>query len=213
MLFKRNLIFTCLLFVSIFFIQCSHSTLKKDLFRNTSLFQGTDSIKAVIEIPTYTRAKWEWRVDEKRFVWDTKKGKKRMIQYSFPYLFNYGMVPQTLGGDGDPLDILVLGEPLHRGTVLPVRVIGVLKTLDKGEVDDKIISVNPRDPMFGHIQNISDLRQSFPGTTEILEIWFKNYKLKPGKMVVQGIENQDQALKLVERAYQDYQTKDVAYSK
>ena len=72
-------------------------------------------------------------------------GKPRTINYE-PYPINYGMIPRTalptrIGGDGDPLDIIVLGPPLTQGDVVQVKIIGIMKMTDFGERDDKIIAV------------------------------------------------------------------------
>ena len=75
------------------------------------------------------------------------------------------MIPQTLlakanGGDGDPLDILVLGPPVERGSVLSCKLIGVLYLKDRGEQDDKLIAVAENSP-FENLQSIEDLNQNF----------------------------------------------------
>ena len=90
------------------------------------------------------------------------------------------MVPQTMlskemGGDGDPLDVLLLGPALARGKLAIGRVIGVLKLLDDGEQDDNLIAVGNESP-FEKIKNLKELNQKFPGVINILETWFINYK-------------------------------------
>src|SRR5262245_23340847 len=137
-------------------------------------------VNAVVEIPAGACEKWEVKSDGVMH-WDMKDGKPRHVKY-LGYPCNYGMVPHTLlgkelGGDGDPLDMLVLGPALPRGTVVPVRVIGVIHLVDAGAKDDKLIAVRP-DTALGAVTTVSELDQQIPGITAILETWFENYKGK-----------------------------------
>ena len=91
-------------------------------------------INVVIEIPTNNKI--EWRRDEKVMKLD------RVEPKVFAKPTNYGFIPQTLDEDGDELDALVItSDPLPTGVYLKARVLGVLKFVDGGEVDDKIICV------------------------------------------------------------------------
>jgi inorganic pyrophosphatase len=84
----------------------------------------------------------------------------RFVRMPVAYPANYGSVCQTLGGDGDPLDVLVFTrEPLHPGVIIEVRPVAILKTIDGGKTDDKIIAVptNKIDPSYNKIQDIRDL--------------------------------------------------------
>lgn len=135
---------------------------------------------AVIEIPAGTDEKWEVKADGV-LRWDIKDGKPRHVRY-LGYPCNYGMIPRTLlgkelGGDGDPLDVLVLGAALPRGTVVPVRVIGLIRLVDAGDKDDKLIAV-AADSALVKAETIADLDGLFPGITSILRTWFENYKGK-----------------------------------
>lgn len=163
-------------------------------------------IHAVIEIPAGTNAKWEVEKSGGQLRWEFKNGKPRVVQY-LPYPGNYGMIPQTilpreLGGDGDPLDVIVLGPALGRGAVIPVRVIGVLKLLDGGEQDDKLVAVSLDGPL-RDVETLAELDARFQGVRLILETWFGHYK-GPGEMEVRGwgdAERADQILTDAERAY------------
>ena len=115
-------------------------------------------INVVIEIPAGTNAKWEVTKETGRLEWEYKDGKPRVVQY-LSYPGNYGMIPQTalpkeLGGDGDPLDVLVLGAALPRGAILACRPIGVLRMQDDGERDDKILAV----PASGPLSDVLDIK-------------------------------------------------------
>ena len=113
-----------------------NNLLKHSLSRDLS-----GNIQAVIEVPAGRTEKWEVDKKDGNKKWDFKKGRPRFLKY-IGYPGNYGMVPRTLlskdsGGDGDPLDILLLGLPLKRGEVLSAKLIGVLKLSDDSEQDDK----------------------------------------------------------------------------
>lgn len=133
--------------------------------------------------------------------WEIKNGKPRVVTY-LSYVGNYGMIPRTLSGDGDPLDILVLGEAFPRGSIVQAKIIGVLKCLDDGEMDDKLIAVRP-DSFFAGIASLKELNEKFPGVTSIIEIWFTNYK-GPGKMTVQGFGEADEANRILADAVKNY---------
>lgn len=97
-----------------------------------------------------------------------------------PYPENYGCIPNTLGEDGDPLDILVLShEPIQTGTVIPARPIGVLRMRDEKGIDHKIIAV-PADRLtsvFQSVQGVDDLPRT---QKDALEFHFTHYKALEG---------------------------------
>ena len=94
------------------------------------------SIDIIIEIPKNSRIKYEK---------DEFTGKIRCDRYlktPFNYPYNYGYIPNTLAPDGDPLDVFLLtDEPLYPGTIISVNILGVIKMLDNGEEDDKLLAV------------------------------------------------------------------------
>jgi len=168
--------------------------------------EGT--INAVIEIPAGTTAKWEVIKPHGELKWKFKKGKPRIVKY-LSYPGNYGMIPQTLlpkelGGDGDPLDVLVLGRALPRGSVVEAKVIGVLKLLDNGEKDDKILAVQKESALYG-VDSIQELDIKFPGITTIVETWFLNYK-GAKKMESQGFADVTEAMNLIKSAVEAFNT-------
>ena len=118
------------------------------------------------------------------------------------------MVPRTLlskesGGDGDPLDIILLGPPLKRGEIASAKLIGVLKLLDKGEQDDKLIAVQFNSPL-KKANSIEELNKSFPGITQILELWFTNYKGN-GQMISKGFGDLEEAEKILSEASEQFE--------
>lgn len=108
----------------------------------------------------------------------------RFISTSMHYPCNYGYIPQTLSGDGDPVDVLVITPvPLITGVVLRCRPIGVLRMTDEAGSDEKLLAV-PIDKictLYRHIQKATDLAD---GRTAAIEHFFQHYKdLEPGKWV------------------------------
>lgn len=169
------------------------------------LFQNGD-INVVVEIPTGTTQKWE--VDKKtgHLKWQMINDTPRIINY-IGYPGNYGMIPKTLlskesGGDGDPLDVLVLGNPINRGKVVRCKLIGILKMSDHGENDDKLIAVQLNSPMKA-IQNITNLEEEYKGVSEIIKVWFSNYK-GSNLIKVMGYADLEQARNILNLSIEEY---------
>ena len=167
---------------------------------------GKNSVKVVIEIPSGSTQKWEVEKPSGDLKWEFKRGRPRSVQY-LGYPGNYGMIPRTLlleddGGDGDPLDVLVLGPAVPRGSVVEVKIIGLLRMQDKGEQDDKLIAVMTNG-VFAKVDDIDDLDEEFPGVTTIVETWFANYKGQK-KIETDGYAGRKKAKKLLARALDDY---------
>jgi inorganic pyrophosphatase len=132
----------------------------------------------------------------------------------------YGFIPRTYCGsrvgklavgtevgDGDPLDICVLSErPIDRTEViLSARIVGGIHMIDRGEADDKIISVLDNDSFYSNIQEISDLPDVL---IERLRHYFATYKLIPGQdadVEVDRVYDKDHAKKVIEASVQDYE--------
>ncbi|WP_439530830.1 inorganic diphosphatase [Pannonibacter sp.] len=168
------------------------------------------TIKAIIEIPSGTSAKWEVsKEDPKAVYWELKNEKPRVINY-LGYPANYGSIPGTalpkeLGGDGDPLDVIVLGQAVPRGTVADVRVIGVLKMLDGGEQDDKLIAVLAKGSPFSHVESMEQLNAEFAGVSQIIDLWFASYKGPDGGMEGKGFEDAETARAVLEAAAKNFE--------
>lgn len=174
---------------------------------------GDGDIFVVVEIPTGSNAKWEVTKPDGKLRWEFRKGKPRVVRY-LGYPGNYGMVPQTLlpetaGGDGDPLDVIVLSPAAERGSVIKAKLIGVLKILDDGEQDDKLIAVQEGTPLYS-VNSIEELNAGFPGVTRIVETWFSNYK-GPGEIESLGYGNEEQARSILKTAIEAFQQKQAAY--
>ena len=164
---------------------------------NSGLLSSEDRLRFRVEIPAGTKHKWEFNHQTGELEKDYKNGKERIIQF-LPYPGNYGFIPETLAGDGDPIDVIDLDEAKERGELKEVRIIGALNFEDKQEEDIKFIGVSPTGT-FGHIQSIEQLLLEKPAVLEILKSWFLNYK-KPGKMVFYGYIDRESSIQLIMEA-------------
>ena len=127
----------------------------------------------------------------------------RVIYSSFHYPVNYGFIPQTLGQDGDPLDILVLcSQPIQSLCLVDANVIGNMQMIDSGQVDDKIIAVASKDPSVSHYQKMDDLPHHF-----LLELrnFFEQYKvLENKKVAIDNFQDQATACTVIKQAIDFY---------
>src|SRR5690348_17087967 len=107
--------------------------------------QFPNAVPVVIEVPKGSKVKYEL---------DRETGMIRVDRVLFSavqYPANYGFIPKTIHEDGDPLDVLVLGqEPVVPLAIMVAKPIGVMKMLDQGKADHKIISVHIHDPEYAH---------------------------------------------------------------
>jgi inorganic pyrophosphatase len=182
----------CLLIISAF--SCN----KKVDYYHLPLFSADKNINAVIEIPAGTNKKFEFNNESKSFEIDKKNGHDRIINF-LPYIGNYGFIPSTFsdpkkGGDGDALDILVLSESVETGTVLEIIPIAMLKLIDNGEIDYKIIAI-PADESKQIVKANSfvEFSKNYPIIKEIIELWFLNYN-KDDIAKVEGWEDEKRAI-------------------
>ena len=178
----------------------------KNFFSGYPARANKNLINVVIEIPAGQNAKWEVSEKDGKMHWEIKKGKPRLVSY-LPYPFNYGMAPSTLqttetGGDGDPIDVAVLGSSIPRGAIAKVKVIGVLSLKDDGARDDKLLAVAENSP-FRNLESLTELKSKFPGVLDIIETWFVNYK-GPGRIVSNGYLGKTEAQKLLNEAIEGF---------
>ena len=129
---------------------------------------------AVIEIPKGSRNKYEVDHETGRVFLD------RVLYTSFSYPTDYGFFEDTLGDDGDPLDVLVLGqEPVYPLTIVEARAIGVMRMRDEKGVDDKIVAVSVRDPSYA---DYTDQAQLPPHMLRQVRRFFQDYKVLEQKV-------------------------------
>ena len=157
-------------------------------------------VNGIIEISKGSRAKYEMDKESGLLKLD------RVIYSSFHYPINYGFIPQTLGDDGDPLDILILSsvniEPL---CLVQAKVIGNMQMIDAGQADDKIISVANNDPEVYHINSIDELPKHFLSE---LKHFFEEYKrLENKKVEIDAFQSKDKAYEVINAALKLYTQK------
>jgi inorganic pyrophosphatase len=156
------------------------------------------TVNALIEIPQGSRSKYE--VDKETGLLRLD----RVIYSSFQYPINYGFIPQTLGQDKDPLDILVLcSQPIQSLCLVEATVIGNMQMIDSGMADDKIIAVAAKDPSVNHIRSMKELPQHF-----LLELknFFEQYKVLENKKVeIDNFQEQGIAYRVIEASIKLYQ--------
>ena len=149
-------------------------------------------INVVVEIPAGSNQKIEWDREHACFMLD------RIDPTIFAKPCNYGFIPQTLDEDGDELDVLlVTDQPLTTGVYTTARILGVMKFVDDGEVDDKIICVPADDRANGdHYQKLEDLPKRL---LEQIEFHFNHYKdlKKPGTTHVEKFGDVEEAKQVI----------------
>lgn len=154
-------------------------------------------VNAVIEIAERSKAKYEI---------DKENGLLRLDRVLFSeltYPANYGFIPQTYCDDGDPLDVIVIcSQILEPRSITEVTVLGAIEMLDNGQGDDKVIAVVSNDPYLHHLKSLADVPKK---NLDAIIFFFENYKKKENKNIeIQGILQQDQAYRLIEKSIQDY---------
>lgn len=162
-----------------------------------------NGFNVVIEIPKGSRVKYELdkpsgllRVD-------------RVLYSAVHYPANYGFLPRTYCEDGDPLDVLVLGnEPVQPLSILRARAIGVMRMADQGEEDDKIIAVHVHDPAFSDYRDLPEIPQH---TWREIKRFFMDYKTLEKKEVkvdeMQGAVDANRVIRSAIRLYQEQENR------
>ncbi|AEE48734.1 MAG: inorganic diphosphatase [Haliscomenobacter sp.] len=154
-------------------------------------------VNGIIEIPKGTRAKYELDKESGLLRLD------RVLYSSVYYPANYGFIPQSYCEDKDPLDILILSQiDVVPMCIVPGKVIGVMRMLDNGEADDKIIAVAEGDPSVSHINDISELPAHFISE---MRSFFEDYKkLEKKTVVVEEFLDRETAIKILQDSFKMY---------
>jgi inorganic pyrophosphatase len=155
-------------------------------------------VTGIVEIPKGSKGKYEL---------DKESGLLRLDRVLFSsvhYPGNYGFIPRTFCDDGDPLDILILSQidfpPL---CIIESRVIGVMRMIDNGQADDKIIAVAKDDVSVNHVKEIEQLP---PHTTKEIQRFFEDYtKLESKEVRVEHFLGREDAYKIVQESIVLYQ--------
>jgi len=159
--------------------------------------QAPELIPVVIEVPKGSKTKYEL---------DKKSGLikvDRVLFSSVHYPANYGFIPQTYCEDHDPLDVLVLGQdPVVPLSIMLAKPIGLIKMLDQGEADDKVIAVHADDPEYAHYNSIRELS---PHRMVEVKRFFEDYKVLERKSVtVEEFLDRAEALEVIRKAIDLY---------
>jgi len=154
-------------------------------------------VEAVVEIPRGSRNKYEY--DHERGVFRLD----RVLYSSVHYPTDYGFIPDTLSGDGDPLDILIIvEEPTFPGCHLRARPIGTLTMIDEKGEDEKILAVPVDDPRFSDMRDLPDLHDHWPRE---IATFFRTYKELQGVQTdVRDWSNVDEAWRIIAEARARY---------
>ena len=151
----------------------------------------------VIEIPRGSKVKYE--LDKPTGLLKVD----RVLYSSVIYPANYGFIPRSFCGDGDPLDVLVLGhEPVQPLAIMKARAIGLMRMLDEGEADDKVIAVHVHDPSFNEYTDMSQLPKH---VFHEIERFFQDYKaLEHKKIEIERFLGAAEALEAIREAFALY---------
>lgn len=157
-------------------------------------------VNSVIEISKNMRSKYELDKETGLLKMD------RVLYASMYYPANYGFIPQTYCDDKDPLDILVLSQVnIVPMCIVSAKVIGVMRMLDQGELDDKIIAVDENDASVNYINEIEDLPNHF---FRELRNFFEDYKkLEHKETSVEEFQSKDIAIEIIKQSIKDYNNK------
>jgi len=165
--------------------------------------RAPDEINVVVEIPEKSRNKYEYDKGLDIFRLD------RVLHSPIHYPGDYGFAPRTLALDDDPLDVLILTiEPTFTGCLVVARPIGLLKMIDEGKEDDKVLAVPVGEPSFDGIHNYT---QIFPHTIRKIQHFFETYKMLEGKKTsTAGWEDAAAARRIIQEAYQRFVEQEAA---
>ena len=158
------------------------------------------SFEALIEIPKGSKAKYELDKETGLLKLD------RVLYTSTVYPANYGFIPRTLADDGDPLDVLVLtNESIYPMTLVNCYPIGVIKMIDGGELDEKIIAIPHKDPTYNDYYDIKELPKH---VFDEMMHFFEVYKsLEHKRTAVKEIAHRDEAVEIIQKCLIRYEEK------
>ena len=151
----------------------------------------------IVEIPKGSTNKYELDKETGLLKLD------RALYSAVHYPADYGFIPRTYCGDGDPLDVLVLGqEPVYPLTIVEARAVGVMRMRDEKGVDDKVVAVSVRDPSF---EGYTDKAQLPPHVLRQLRRFFEDYKtLEHKQVVIEDLLGPEDAFRIIREALEMY---------
>jgi len=157
-----------------------------------------EAFPVIVEIPKGSTNKYELDKETGLLRLD------RVLYSAVHYPADYGFIPRTYCEDGDPLDVLVLGqEPVYPLTIVQARAVGVMRMRDENGADDKIVAVSVRDPSFA---GYTDKAQLPPHVLRQVWQFFEDYKvLEDKEVVVEDLLGPEDAIAVIRNALQLYQ--------
>ena len=159
-----------------------------------------DEFTAVIEITKGSKAKYELDKETGMLILD------RILSTSMVYPANYGFIPRTLSEDGDPLDVLLLcSENIASMSLVECKPLAVIKMVDGGENDEKIVAVCKGDKFYNQFSKLSDLPKH---VYDEMVHFFESYKALENKHCeINGVEDEESAKKIINEAIIRYKEK------
>lgn len=161
--------------------------------------EAPNIVNCIIEIPAESKTKFE--LDKATGLLKVD----RVLYSSVHYPHSYGFIPRTHCDDGDPLDILVIGQAkVYPLCIMRAKPIGYMQMIDQGKADDKIIAVHADDPQFMDRESIHELP---PHILAQIRNFFENYKQLEGKSVkVEEFKDRASSKQIILEALKLYQT-------
>jgi inorganic pyrophosphatase len=157
-----------------------------------------DSFSCIVEIPKGSRNKYEWDHERDTLVLD------RFLFSSVVYPTDYGFIPETLGQDGDPLDVMVcVSEPTFPGCLIVVKPIALFRMEDDKGVDDKVLAVPLTDPGWNRLERLGEVPEQLQN--EIAHFFTVYKQLENKKVEVEGWFEREDAVKEIEASRERYQ--------
>ena len=155
------------------------------------------AFSCIIEIPQGSRNKYEWDHERQRLVLD------RFLFSSVVYPTDYGFIPETLGLDGDPLDVMCcVSEPTFPGCMIDVKPIALFRMEDDQGIDDKVLCVPLSDPGWNAMERLEDIPERL---RDEIAHFFSIYKdLEQKAVKVDGWYSREDAMKEIEASRERY---------
>ena len=156
-----------------------------------------DSFDCIVEIPKGSRNKYEWDHEKERLKLD------RFLFSSVVYPTDYGFIPETLGQDSDPLDVMVcVSEATFPGCLITVKPIALFRMEDDKGIDDKVLCVPLTDPGWNRMEKLEDLPEQL---RDEIAHFFSIYKdLERKKVRVDGWYSREDAIEEIEASRRRY---------
>ncbi len=154
-------------------------------------------LNVLIEIPGGSKNKYEFDKDMGAMALD------RVLYASVQYPYDYGFIPNTLAGDGDPLDgMVIMDQPTFPGCVITVRPLGMLEMIDSGDPDEKLLCVPVKDPRYANVNSLEDVARH--RLDEIAEFFATYKRLEKKETIIQGWKGMEETNKIIEQSLKAY---------